>query len=135
VDLKTPSAPGFGWSPDQEIPADSTYGPAARLAAEFSSVPAVLVGFSRGASDFSDAVYPTVQNMLLAARALGVGSVLTTLHPPVMDRVDRLFNVPEGTKFHCCVPLGYRRGNFGTTQRLPMGATTCWNRWGDPPPW
>jgi nitroreductase len=123
----------LGWTPSQEIPANSPYRPAARLASEFGSVPAVLLVFSLGASDFS--VYPAVQNMLLAARALGIGSVLTTLHPQVMDRVNRLFNVPEETKFHCCVPLGYPRGNFGTTQRLPTRATTYWNRWGDPPPW
>jgi nitroreductase len=123
----------LGWTPDQEIPADSSYGPAAQLAGEIGSVPAVLLVFSLDASGFS--VYPAVQNMLLAARALGIGSVLTTLHPQVMDRVNELFNVAEEARFHCCVPLGYPRGNFGTTQRLPTSATTYWNRWGDPPPW
>jgi nitroreductase len=123
----------LGWTPDQEIPADSSYGPAAQLAGELGSVPAVLLVFSLDASGFS--VYPAVQNMLLAARALGIGSVLTTLHPQVMDRVNELFDVAEEARFHCCVPLGYPRGNFGTTQRLPTSATTYWNRWGDPPPW
>ena len=119
--------------PDQEIPADSAYGPAARLAGEFGRVPAVLLVFSSGAPGVS--VYPAVQNMLLAARALGIGSVLTTLHPQVMDRLHRLFDVPEEMTFHCCVPLGYPRGNFGTTQRFPTSTTTYWNSWGTPPPW
>ena len=123
----------LGWTPDQDVPADSPYGPAARLADEFGSVPAALLIFSRNGPGFS--VYPAVQNMLLAARALGIGSVLTTLHPQVMDRVRALFDVPEEATFHCCVPLGYPRGNFGTTQRLPTNTTTYWNRWGDPPPW
>lgn len=123
----------FGWTPDQEIPAGSTYGPAARLASEFGAVPAVLLVLSLGAPGFS--VYPAVQNMLLAARALGIGSVLTTLHPTVMDRVHSLFDIPDEARFHCCVPLGYPRGDFGPTQRLPTRVTTFWNRWGAPPPW
>lgn len=123
----------FGWEVGQEVPPESPYVAAARFADEFGAAPAVLLVFSLGAPDFS--VYPAVQNMLLAARALGVGSVLTTLHPTVMDRVRELFSVPVDARFHCCVPLGYPRGNFGTTQRLPTSETTYWQRWGERPPW
>ena len=44
---------------------------------------------------------------MLAARALGIGCVPTTLHPIVMPRFRALFGVPEDVGFHLCVPLGY----------------------------
>ena len=126
-------ADAYGWTPDQELPEDSPYRPAAGLAAEIGQAPAIVLVFSLGAPGFS--VFPAVQNLLLAARALGIGSVLTTLHPVVMDRVGTLFGTPADARFHCCVPLGYPRGNFGTTQRMPTSATTYWDRWGETPPW
>jgi nitroreductase len=76
-----------------------------------------------------------VQNLLLAARALGIGSVLTTLHPKVMERLYAVFQIPEDAEFHCCIPLGYPRGAFGRTRRYPSAKTTFWDRWGAPPPW
>lgn len=126
-------ADAYGWTPDQELPEDSPYRPAAGLAAEIGRAPVIVLVFSLGAPGFS--VFPAVQNLLLAARALGIGSVLTTLHPVVMDRVHALFEVPEEARFHCCVPLGYPRGRFGPTQRLPTSATTFWDTWGEAPPW
>ena len=51
------------------------------------------------------------------------------------ERVHELFDVPSEMRFHACVPLGYPRGRFGTTQRLPTAATTYGDRWGDAPPW
>jgi nitroreductase len=92
-----------------------------------------VLAFSNGGLEAS--VLPGVQNLMLAARAIGIGLVLTTLHPKVMDRVFELLQVPIGTLFHCCVPLGYPRGNFGPTRRFPTAATTYWDRWDNPPPW
>lgn len=126
-------ADAYGWTVDQEIPADSPYAMPALLASEMQTAPVVVLVYSLGAPGVS--VYPSVQNLLLAARALGIGSVLTTLHPTVMDRVNELVGVPDDARFHCCVPLGYPRGNFGTTQRLPTNTTTFWDRWDAPPPW
>ena len=62
-------------------------------------------------------VIPAVQNLMLAARALGIGSVPTTLHPTVMDRFRAMFAIPDDVGFHFCIPLGYPRGNFGPTDR------------------
>jgi nitroreductase len=72
---------------------------------------------------------------MLAARALGIGSVPTTLHAQVMDRVYALLGVPPEVEFHVCIPLGYPRGRFGPTQRRPTAETTFLNRWGAPVPW
>lgn len=126
-------ADAYGWEPDQELPPGSTYGPAARLASEMGSVPVVLLVFSNNGPGIS--VYPTTQNLMLAARGLGIGSVLTTLHPVVMERVFTMFSVPAAMRFHACIPLGYPRGNFGTTRRVPTNQTTHWDTWGSPPPW
>ena len=126
----------FGWEPDQPIPEDSPYRMAGLLASEIQAAPVIVLAFTRpDAPAAASSVLPGVQNLMLAARSLGIGSVLTTLHSTVMDRVNAMFDVPDGAEFHCCVPLGYPRGNFGLTTRRPTSETTYWNRWGDAPPW
>jgi len=66
--------------------------PAARLADEIGEAPCIL--FALVVDDGpADSVIPAVQNLLLAARALGIGSVPTTLHPSVMDRFRALFGI------------------------------------------
>ena len=83
----------------------------------------------------ASSVIPAVQNLMLAARALGVGSVPTTLHAQVMERVYALLGIPAEVELHLCIPLGYPRGRFGPTQRRPIAETTFANRWGDLAPW
>lgn len=123
----------FGWKDKDDIPEGSVYRMPALLADEMSQAPAVVLVFSKPA--LAASVLPGVQNLLLAARALGIGSVLTTLHPTVMERVYAMFSVPAEIQFHCCVPLGYPRGAFGPTRRLPTSSTTAWNSWDTSPPW
>ena len=72
---------------------------------------------------------------MLAARALGIGSVPTTLHAQVIERVYALLGIPAEIEFHLCIPLGYPRGNFGPTQRRPVAETTFLDRWGEAAPW
>ena len=72
---------------------------------------------------------------MASARSLGIGSVLTTLHPEVMERVYSMLSIPEDIQFHGCLPLGYPRGKFGSTARLPTAATTYWDTWDSSPPW
>ncbi len=126
----------YGWAPGQDIPADSPYRMAALLAREMRHAPVVILAYAMGAAaTTASSVLPGVQNLLLAARALGIGSVLTTLHPSVMDRVSAMFGVPADVDFHCCIPLGYPRGNFGPTRRYETADTTYWDRWDARPPW
>ena len=82
-----------------------------------------------------DSVIPAVQNLMLAARALGIGSVPTTLHAQVLERVYALLGIPAEMDFHLCIPLGYPRGQFGPTQRLSTAETSYLNRWGTAVPW
>ena len=125
----------LGWTGKSDIPPDSVYRMASRLADELGNAPVVILAMSLGGSQTAHSVFPAVQNLLLAARALGIGSVLATLHPQVMERVYAMFEIPADVAFHCCIPLGYPRGNFGPTSRFPTSETTSWDRWNEKPPW
>jgi nitroreductase len=125
----------YGWKGKEDIPEGSVYKMPALLADEMVDAPVVVLAFTAGGAGSAASIFPAVQNLLLAARALGIGSVLTTLHADVMDRVRQMFNVPDDAAFHCCIPLGYPRGNFGPTRRFPTSQTTSWDSWGTPPPW
>ena len=120
-----------GWSRKADIPADDTnHQFAAILADEIGDAPIIVLVLAP-AVGLDHSVYPSVQNLLLAARAHGVGSVLTILHPDVMNRVFDLFGIPEGWQLYCCIPLGYPRGAFGPTSRLPHQAVSFADRWGE----
>ena len=125
----------YGWSSKADIPEGSVYHLPALLADEMVNAPTVILVYSAASGVAVSSTFPGVQNLLLSARALGLGTVLTTLHPEVMERVNAMFGVPEDMAFHCCIPLGYPRGNFGPTSRLPTSETTSWDRWGQSPPW
>ncbi|MCH9674792.1 MAG: nitroreductase family protein [Gammaproteobacteria bacterium] len=125
----------YGWTSKADIPEGSVYRFPALLADEMVNAPVVVLAFSEKTQVAEASTFPGVQNLLLAARALGIGSVLTTLHAKVMGRVNAMFGIPDDMVFHCCIPLGYPRGNFGPTSRLPTSETTYWDKWGSPPPW
>lgn len=125
----------YGWTSKADIPEGSVYRLPALLADEMVNAPTVILVYSAASGVAASSTFPGVQNLLLSARALGLGTVLTTLHPQVMERVNAMFGVPDEMAFHCCIPLGYPRGNFGPTSRLPTSTTTSWDRWGQSPPW
>ena len=108
--------------------------PAAGLADAMSEVPCIVFALALPGGT-PDSVIPAVQNLMLAARALGIGSVPTTLHASVMSRFCSLFDIPSDVGFHFCVPLGYPAGNFGPNTRKPTSETTFMNRWGADVPW
>jgi nitroreductase len=107
---------------------------AAGLADAMGAVPCVVFALALHDGP-ANSVVPAVQNLMLAARAIGIGSVPTTLHPSVMDRFHRMFEIPGDVGFHFCVPLGYPQGNFGPNARKPTAETAFLNRWGAPVPW
>jgi nitroreductase len=110
------------------------YHAAAGLADAMRDVPCIVFALALHNGP-ADSVVPAVQNLMLAARALGIGSVPTTLHPTVMERFRATFDIPDDVGFHFCVPLGFPRGRFGPTTRKPTSETTFLDRWGAPVPW
>jgi len=75
-------------------------------------------------------VYPAVQNLMLAARALGLGSVLTTLWRRENDAIRAVLGVPEGWEIAAITPLGYTDQPLGRSKRPPIAAFTYRDRWG-----
>ncbi len=124
-----------GWTKPEDIPPEEkNYRSAAGLAEEMKDAPCIVLAFAVGNGP-ANSVVPACQNLMLAARARGIGSVPTTLHPKVMDRFRALLGVPQDAAFHFCIPLGYPRGSFGPTRRRPTSETTFLNRWASPVPW
>jgi nitroreductase len=75
-------------------------------------------------------VYPAVQNFCIAARALGLGTAITTVIRIHTDEVLTLLGVPLGRyEIAALVPLGHPVGRFGVAPRKPASAMTHWNSW------
>jgi len=126
---------GHAWRGLDDIPPEEkNHRAAARLADDMKEVPCVVFALAMppGAAN---SVVPAAQNLMLAARALGVGSVPTTLHPSVMDRFRAMFGIPKEVAFHFCIPLGYPQGAFGPNVRRGIAETTFLDRWDGLVPW
>lgn len=80
-------------------------------------------------------VYPAVQNFCIAARALGLGTTVTTVIRIHTAEVLAMLGVPEGRfEIAALVPLGHPVGVFGVARRKPAEVATHWNGWKGPPP-
>lgn len=77
-------------------------------------------------------IYPAVQNMLLAARGLGLGATLTTRHLLFEKEVNEILGLPEKAETFAVIPIGYPMGKFGPVSRMPVEAVTFQDRWGNP---
>ena len=75
-------------------------------------------------------IYPAVQNMLLAARALGLGSVLTTRHTGYGKECDEAMGIPAGHKSYAILPIGWPMGNFGPVGRGALSDVVYLDDWG-----
>jgi nitroreductase len=78
-------------------------------------------------------IYPAVQNMLLAARALGLGATLTTLHLVFEKEAEAALGLPPNVHSYALLPIGYPRGRFGPVRRVPLTDVVYEDRWGQPP--
>lgn len=77
-------------------------------------------------------IYPAVQNMLLAARALGLGATLTTRHLFYEKEADAALGLPDGVHSYAILPIGYPMGKFGLVKRAALGEVVYSERWGEP---
>ena len=75
-------------------------------------------------------IYPAVQNMLLAARALGLGSTLTTRHTGYGKECDDAMGIPAPYKSYAILPIGWPMGNFGPLGRGPLTEVVYLDDWG-----
>ena len=99
----------------------------------FSNTPVLVVPCLRGGmrppylpspfvseSSFFGSIYPSVQNLLLAARAMGLGASLITLPLWSVTSARRILGLPLTVTPVCVVPLGWPRGRYGPTTRKPV---------------
>jgi nitroreductase len=77
-------------------------------------------------------IYPAVQNMLLAARAVGLGATLTTLYLTHEREAEAAFGLPSDWHSYAILPIGYPVGRFGPVRRVPLEEVVYGDRWGKP---
>jgi nitroreductase len=112
-----------------------TYRSADHLANHLAEVPVLILATVQqsgiaAVSPPGASVYPAVQNLMLAARALGLGTTLTTLHRAHEADVKELLGIPEGVDTMCLIPMGWPVGKFGSGARMPVDKVTYWDTWG-----
>ena len=79
-------------------------------------------------------IYPAVQNMLLAARALGLGSTLTTRHLLYAKEAEAALGLPDGVHSYAILPIGWPMGKFGPVGRTKLEDVVFNETWGTPYP-
>jgi nitroreductase len=82
-----------------------------------------------------NSVYPACQNLLLAARARGLGGVMTMWHATVEDELRRLLEIPDEVAISATIPLGYPQGRHGPVRRRPISELVFDDVWGQPASW
>jgi nitroreductase len=106
---------------------------AEHLAAHIAEAPVWIVPCLEGGAPTrtsGSSIYPAVQNMLLAARALGLGATLTTLHLQFEKEVEAALGLPPNVHSYALLPIGWPMGRFGPVRRIPLADVVYEDRWG-----
>ena len=74
-------------------------------------------------------IWPGIQNLLLAARALGLGAAPTTLALQDQEAVANVLGLPETMAAFCLIPVGYPLGKFGPVTRKPLSEIMKFDQW------
>jgi nitroreductase len=120
------------------------YRSARYLAHHMPEVPAMIlacVDHTRGSTPYTrgepivrgryaSSIWLAVQNLFLAARALGLGTRLTTAHLRREEEIMILLGIPDHVETVALIPLGYPQGHFVPTSRRPAKEVTSYNRYG-----
>lgn len=77
-------------------------------------------------------IYPAVQNIILACRALGLGTVLTTNHTIAEEEIKEVLNLPPEFRTFALMPIGYPERNFGRVKRRGIAEVAMLDRYGTP---
>ncbi|HVP27770.1 MAG TPA: nitroreductase family protein [Myxococcota bacterium] len=108
----------------------------------FEEIPVLVVACLRAprpwfppvaATGFYGSIFPSVQNLLLAARAVGLGAALITL--PLWSQLSakRILGLPWNVTPCAVIPLGWPTGRYGPTTRKPVGEVVSLDRYGNRP--
>ena len=74
-------------------------------------------------------IYMAVQNLLLSARALGLGTVMTTAHAMIEPDLRKTLELPSDAVPVALIPIGYPDAKFGPTKRKAVKEILHWNAW------
>jgi nitroreductase len=102
------------------------------LVDHFGEAPALLVACTEGSQRRPASVFGAVQNLMLAARALGLGTTLTTAHLEDEQAVKEILGIPDDAVTYCIVPVGHPTGRWGEARRKPVDEVAYRDRWGEP---
>ncbi len=114
----------------ESISFDKMYRSASHMAENFENYPLFLFAFCQYDST-GGSIFPAVWNAMLAARAQGVGSSLTSAFHFDLAAMKEILEVPDDDSwnFSCCVPLGYPSGRWGVAPRPPAHNVSFRNSW------
>ncbi|MBL1077372.1 nitroreductase family protein [Nocardia sp. 2] len=73
--------------------------------------------------------YPAVQNLLLAARTLGLGATITTWHLMLESEFKAALDIPKAVQTYAIIPVGWPRGKLGPTSRRPAAEVIHRDHW------
>jgi nitroreductase len=103
---------------------------AIHLAEHLHEVPVLLfvAGWTRRGQPQLQALFPAIQNVLLACRAVGLGASLTTVHLAFGRELDEWLGLPENCPTCAMLPIGWPRGGFWRPPRRPVDECLRWER-------
>lgn len=99
------------------------------LARHFAEAPVHL--FVCGPEQSQGTVYPAMQNILLACRGVGLGSVITMFHRPYTKELQELLGIPEDQVAHGLLPIGWPSDKIGPVTRRPVHKVASLDHWGN----
>ena len=79
-------------------------------------------------------IYPAIQNIILACRGLGLGTVITTNHILYENEVKAVLGIPDNVSTFALMPIGYPTRKYGPLTRKPVAEVTFADSWGKPWP-
>jgi len=103
---------------------------AEHLADHIHEAPVWIVPCLAGPRGSGASIFPAVQNMLLAARALGLGATLTTLYLRHEAEAEAAMGIPDGYHSYAILPVGFPLGKFGPVRRAPLADVVFEEKWG-----
>jgi nitroreductase len=111
-----------------------------RYVDNFESVPVLVLACYARYRDVESrtdgaSVYPACQNLLLAARALGFGGVLTGWQFAADAELHALLHIPDKVEIMATITLGRPEGRHGPVRRRPLPELVYGERWGEAPTW
>jgi nitroreductase len=106
-----------------------------RLAEAPVIVLACLVRYREANPFEGSSVYPACQNLLLAARAISLGGVLTQVQLLVAEELRAALAVPDDVALHATITLGHPAGRHGPVRRRPLSELVYEDRWGEAASW